>query len=253
MNLHVERTGTGPDLALLHGWGLHSGAWDELLPELALRHRVHAVDLPGHGHSASVVADSFDDAVGIVAAVLPKGALVCGWSLGGLIAQRLAQQYPQRVARLLLVASTPCFVERADWAHGMKDTTLTGFAQGLGTDRDATLARFVRLNALHGARGREAIRAFTARLGAHGPASVEGLAASLGWLRTTDLRAGAAAIAAPTLVVHGARDALTPAEAGRWLARHIPGARLAEIGDAGHLPFFSHRAAFAAALESHLG
>ena len=50
--LHIEARGDGPPLVLLHGWAMHSGVWGALVPRLAQRHRVHAVDLPGHGYSA---------------------------------------------------------------------------------------------------------------------------------------------------------------------------------------------------------
>ncbi len=51
--LHVESVGSGPPLVLLHGWAMHSGIWGPLVARLAQRFRVHAVDLPGHGHSAA--------------------------------------------------------------------------------------------------------------------------------------------------------------------------------------------------------
>jgi pimeloyl-[acyl-carrier protein] methyl ester esterase len=251
--LHVETAGQGRDLVLLHGWGLHSGAWDELVPTLARRYRVHAIDLPGHGHSAAIEVRGFGEAVDLVAERVPEGAHVCGWSLGGLIAQGLATRRGARVDRLALVGATPCFAQRPGWSAAMKESTLAEFAAGLAIDREATLARFVRLNALNGTLGREAIRAFTTRLAQRGPPSPATLEASLGWLREVDLRAQVPSIASPTLVVHGTRDQLAPVEAGRWLAAAIPGARLMEIGDAAHLPFFTHRDAFASALEAHLG
>lgn len=253
MTLHVERHGAGTDLVLLHGWGMHSGAWTELLPALSARHRVHAVDLPGHGHSAQEPVGPLDAAVDDVAAQIPDGTLVCGWSLGGLIAQRLAHRHPAKARALVLVSTTPCFVQRPEWPHAMAAATLDAFATGLHHDRAATLGNFVRLNALNGARGREAIRAFTQRLFERGAPGEAALAATLGWLRDTDLRAGAGVLRAPTLVVHGARDTLTPIGAGRWLAATLPGARAVEIPDAAHLPFFTHREAFLAALESFVG
>lgn len=253
MSLHVESTGRGPDLVLLHGWGLHSGAWDEVLPALARMARVHAIDLPGHGRSSAVAPTTLDAAALAVAKLTPAGATICGWSLGGLVAQRLAQLDPERACRLVLVASTPCFVARADWPHAMSAETLAAFAHGLSANRDATLASFVRLNALHGAHSRDAIRAFTARLAARSQPSTEALATTLGWLRDTDLRADTTRLALPTLVVHGTRDALAPIAAGRWLAQHVKGAQLHELSDAAHLPFFSHRDDFVTALGAFVG
>jgi pimeloyl-[acyl-carrier protein] methyl ester esterase len=249
MSLHVDQSGSGPDLVLLHGWGLHSGVWAEILPTLAARARVHAIDLPGHGYSAGVPASSFDAATDAVAALVPEGATVCGWSLGGLIAQRLAERHPARVARLALVATTPCFVKRPGWPSGVKPAVLEGFAQALIRDRDAMLKRFVALNALHGTQGREAVRTFTKRLAERGTPSDSSLAASLEWLREVDLREHTPKLDLPAVVVHGARDMLAPVGAGRWMAKQLPRARLKILENAAHMPFFSHRAAFVSALE----
>jgi pimeloyl-[acyl-carrier protein] methyl ester esterase len=248
VKLHVDRAGSGPDLVLLHGWGLHSGAWDEILPLLAPRFRVHAVDLPGHGYSTTEPA--FDHAVDAMAAETPRGAIVCGWSLGGLLAQRLARRHEGRVRALALVGATPCFVERADWPAAMKAATFGAFESGLRADPRGTLARFVRLAACNGAGARAAIRALEARLDARGTPGAEGLANALGWLRDTDLRQDAETLALPTVVIHGRGDALVPIEAARWLAARLPRARLVELEDAAHLPFFSHRDAFVGVLES---
>ena len=251
MRLHVETTGNAPGhLVLLHGWGMHGGAWDEVVPALATRFTVHVVDLPGHGHSSAVHAEAFDDAVDLVAQAVPSRSLVCGWSLGGLLAQRLAALRPGALRALALVSSTPCFVQRRDWPHAMSAATVADFAEGLASDRDATLARFVRLNALNGAATREAVRAFTQRLQARGAPSGRALSTALGWLRDVDQRAGAARIHVPVVLVHGARDQLAPIGAARWLAAALPNARLEEIGDAAHLPFFTHREAFTAALDT---
>jgi pimeloyl-[acyl-carrier protein] methyl ester esterase len=249
LRLHVERIGRGPDLVLLHGWGLHSGVWDPVLPRLAAAYTVHAVDLPGHGHSRDCAAGTVDRAVESILAVAPQRARYCGWSLGGVLGQRIADLAPSRVDGLALVSTTPCFAERPGWDAAMKAATLEQFHQGLRQDREATLARFIRLNALHGAQGREAIRHFTAHLDDRGACSADSLAATLSWLRDTDLRRAAKHLAAPTVVIHGTRDALAPIEAGRWLARSIPNARLSEIEDCAHLPFFSHADRFLEAME----
>ncbi|MEO5694276.1 MAG: pimeloyl-ACP methyl ester esterase BioH [Usitatibacter sp.] len=253
MNLHVERTGQGANLVLLHGWGLHSGVWTEVLPALSARYQVHAIDLPGHGLSAAASVGTLDEAVDSIAALVPGRSHICGWSLGGLVAQRLAQLHPGKVHSLVLASTSPCFMQRTDWPEAMRASTLDEFATGLHCDREATLVSFVRLNALNGAHGREAIRALTARLFERGAPSEAALRATLEWLRETDLRAQAAQLPRRTLVLHGARDALAPVAAGEWLAANIPGAAIQQWPDAAHIPFFTHREPFVGALESFLG
>lgn len=253
MKLHVDRSGTGPDLVLLHGWGLHSGVWSGVLPDFARRFRVHAIDLPGHGHSQGTAVGQFDDCAALVAAYIPHGAIVCGWSLGGMIAQRIAAGDRASVSALALVSSTPCFVEREGWPHAVKPATLQSFAQDLREDYAATLERFVRLNALNGTRGRLAARAFARHVSERGTPPVAALEDGLRWLREVDLREIAPRIAQPTVVIHGTRDALAPIEAGRWLAQHLPCASLAELPYAAHLPFFTHPREFIQSVESLVG
>jgi pimeloyl-[acyl-carrier protein] methyl ester esterase len=242
--------GAGPDLVLLHGWAMNAAVWDDVAPALASGMRVHTPNLPGHGGRADLEDATLVAAADALAEAIPDGAAVCGWSLGALLALVIARRYPKKVRRLVLVAATPRFVADDDWDHGMRAATLEQFAHDLGHDMAATLTSFVRLNALHGARGRPAIREFAQRLATTPPASETALRRGLAWLRETDLRIDAPWIAAPALVLHGARDAIVPVGAGRWLSTALPHASLVEWPDAAHLPFFTHREAFVAALEA---
>jgi pimeloyl-[acyl-carrier protein] methyl ester esterase len=181
---------------------------------------------------------------------VPEGATVCGWSLGGLLALRLAAQHPLLTRALALVSTTPCFVQRPGWPHAMEAATLAEFSAGLRTDPAGTVGRFLKLTALGGPHARAQIRTLERELASRGPSPVDSLAAGLDALRGTDLRACVARIDCPVIVVHGSRDALVPVEAGRWLAQSLPRARLAEIKGAAHLPFQSHPAQVADAIES---
>ena len=91
MTLHVEVTGNGPDIVLLHGWAMHGGVFAPLVSRLQERFRLHVVDLPGHGGSReSDIPLTLADSAQAIARVVPSGALWCGWSLGGLIALHAA-------------------------------------------------------------------------------------------------------------------------------------------------------------------
>jgi pimeloyl-[acyl-carrier protein] methyl ester esterase len=111
------------------------------------------------------------------------------------------------------------------------------------------LKRFVALNAMHGPHGREAVRAFTRRLAERGEPSQRALEMTLGWLRDVDLREQTTGLEVPTVVVHGGRDMVVPVGAARWFRQHLPNSTLHELPQAAHMPFFSHRAEFVAALE----
>ncbi|HEX4943236.1 MAG TPA: pimeloyl-ACP methyl ester esterase BioH [Usitatibacteraceae bacterium] len=253
MTLHVERLGAGPDLVLLHGWGLHGGVWHSLAARMAGSFRVHLVDLPGHGHSHGVPFAGLDAVVDAVSPCAPEGAVICGWSLGGLVAIRLATRHPSRAAALALVSTTPCFVQRPGWPHAMQRTTLEAFAEGLRKEPAKTIRSFVNLNALGGPQSRDRMRELAALLAGRGTPSAESLHAGLALFHDADLRDEVATIDRPAAVIHGGRDALTPVGAGRWLAGALPAARFVEIADAAHLPFVSHTEAVAQALEALRG
>jgi pimeloyl-[acyl-carrier protein] methyl ester esterase len=253
--LHVEATGHGPPLVLLHGWAMHSGLWGSLLPRLARRFRVHAVDLPGHGRSAPAPAFTLDGVVatlGSAFGVTGHPLTVLGWSLGGLVAMRWALREPGRVGRIALVATSPRFVAGDGWPHAMSDATLARFGDELRVAWKLTIQRFLALQ-LHGSEhGRATLAALRGRIFAQGEPSPKALASALAVVREADLRGEAAGIAQPALVVAGERDTLARPEAGRWLADHLPDARFALIAGAAHVPFLSHADAFAAALDAFL-
>jgi pimeloyl-[acyl-carrier protein] methyl ester esterase len=243
MTLHVERLGAGPPVVLLHGWGFHSGIWDRFAAELARESSVHLVDLPGHGLSRGCELGTLDAAVDEIAAAIPDGALVCGWSLGGLVAQRLAERHPSKTRALALIAATPRFVRDAGWMHGVEAETLESFGEDLRVDPEGTLGRFVRLNTFDVPEARSAIREINTRLRSRPWASDAALRNGLDILRTTDCRRAAHGLRIPALVVHGGRDRIVPPGAGRWLAEELSNATLLELPASAHLPFVTDRAA----------
>jgi pimeloyl-[acyl-carrier protein] methyl ester esterase len=253
MTLHVESAGRGDPLVLLHGFGLHGGLFMPLLPVLMGRHRVHVVDLPGHGHSATIAPYTLDglvDALDATLAPLVGGAPVSmlGWSFGGLVAQRFAARAQAPLARLVLVCTSPRFTGGGGWTAGIAGSVLRQFGDELRVAYEATIRRFVTLQ-MQGAEGARATLAqLRTLLASRPPADPAALAAVLAILERTDLRAAATTLRVPTLVVAGGRDTLAPPAASRFLAEAIPGATLAMIDAAAHVPFLSHPRAFEAAL-----
>jgi pimeloyl-ACP methyl ester carboxylesterase len=110
INLYYETHGSGRPLILLHG-GLMSGeTFGPVLPLLAERHQVIAVDLQGHGRTADI--DRPIDVrlmAGDIAALIDHLRLatpdLVGYSLGGGVALQTAAQYPTKIRRLVMVSA----------------------------------------------------------------------------------------------------------------------------------------------------
>ena len=250
--LHVATMGHGPDLVLLHGWGMHGGIWDGVKDALARKFHLHVIDLPGYGASAHCQPYTLVELARVVAKTMPQRAHVGGWSLGGQVAMRLALDVPERVDRLVLIGTTPCFRQRNDWAYGMDDTTLQEFARSLETDYAGTLKRFLSLQARSGDDARAVIAVLREKLFARGEPSLATLRGGLAILRDLDLRDEVSAIGQPVLLIHGARDTLSPVAAGEWLAQRLSRSTLRIVDGSAHAPFLSHRAETLAAMEHFL-
>jgi pimeloyl-[acyl-carrier protein] methyl ester esterase len=244
MKPHIETIGDGPNLALIHGWGMHGGVWDGVRDALARRFRLHVVDLPGYGTSPAVEPYTLEHLARAVATALPEQVHVCGWSLGGQVALEMARLFPDQIERLVLTATTPCFTARVDWPWAVRREVLREFAAALENDYEGTLKRFLALQA----RGGDDVKAVLKRLRdilfARGRPDVQTLRAGLNILLGSDLRDRAAKIETPTLLLHGGRDMLTPAGAAHWLAGQMPEARLEVLSGAAHAPFLSNPVEF---------
>jgi pimeloyl-[acyl-carrier protein] methyl ester esterase len=249
----VEVTGSGPDLALLHGWGMHSGLWSTQLDWLQRRYRVHRLDLPGHGFNQGIeMASDLDEVARLIAEHLPPCHLV-GWSLGGLVAQKIALNDPQRCRSLTLVASHGCFVNREGFSLGMAPEVFDGFAQSLKSDTAATLNRFIALE-VHGSDTMKQDLLHMRNMLMEQPLPAKSaLESGLHILQQTDLRSLLSSLHLPCQLIGGTRDRLVRPQAMETLAGQIEGARLCLIQSAGHAPFIGHPKQFRMALESFLG
>lgn len=267
---------SGVPLLLIHGWGMHGGMWGGVAEQLSQHSDVLAVDLPGHGFSAvsgqwEVGSEKREEGSGelgvrnetagnkggcshfplpvhhFLDAIVDELSLqfneplnLCGWSLGGQVALRWAARHPQQVQRLLLVASTPCFVRSEEWAHAMSVEMLQEFASALQQNYAQTLKRFLALQLRGSEQERELLSAMRATLFSRGEPDLQALQDGLAILRDGDLRMMLPELTQTTLIVAGDRDALTPWQASQYMAQQIPHAELVRINGAAHAPFLSH-------------
>lgn len=131
-------------LVLLHGWGSDSRSWLPVLASLNEFCHVVLVDLPGFADSEYCEIDQW---LQQLLAQLPPRAAYMGWSLGGMLATQLAAQHPERVTRLITLASNLRFVADTSWPTAMDAATFAAFCDGFAKSPAITLKRFCGLMA----------------------------------------------------------------------------------------------------------
>lgn len=250
--LKMDTEGQGPDVVLLHGWGMNAEVWRDVAHELAADFCVHRVDLPGHGESAPLTPWTLETVSEQLMRQFPLPVHLVGWSIGGAVATRWASRWPQLVRSLSLVASSPCFQRRDDWTHAMPAETLASFAQGLLEDVRKTQRLFIGLQVLGAPDARLQLKRLEADLQQRPIPDAGNLQDGLQVLREVDLREEAAALSMPVSLHYGERDRLTPPGAGEWLAQAVPHSRLLRYPRSGHAPFLSEASQFTEALRQFL-
>jgi pimeloyl-[acyl-carrier protein] methyl ester esterase len=239
MRLHTESWGTGPDLFLVHGWGMNAAVWKPFADRLVDRYRVTAIDMPGHGLSDGPATPTLRGWAEACLSAAPSHAVWVGWSLGAQVALRAALDSPPEVRSLVLVAGTPRFTRDADWPHATPEKLGRQFAAALLGDPTGTLERFLALQVRGSAEASETLRVLRGALRDRPPPRPEALEDGLRLLLTDDLRSELQALQPRSLWLFGERDTLVPAEAAEAVARLAPNAEVLLLHGAAHAPFLS--------------
>ena len=233
--LHVEREGAGEPLLWITGFAISSEIFAPVVRRHAGSYDCIRYDNRGSGRSqsrwrATSVPELAGDAVRLLDALGLDSAHVYGLSMGGMIAQEMAIRFPDRVRALVLGATS----------HGgpravlPSPRTLAALgSRGAPRAVRAELVSRVLFSDAYRAQHPQAALEHLGRLGAH-PARVQGVLSHLLASTWHDTRARLATIQAPTLVLHGGRDRLTPVANARLLAARIPDATLVVLPEAGH-------------------
>jgi pimeloyl-[acyl-carrier protein] methyl ester esterase len=255
--LHVQVRGRGPDLVLLHGWAANLGVWKDFTRALCGKFRIISLDLPGHGKSDwdsqadSPAAQTWR--VHETLAPITERYSLLGWSLGGQVALDLAAAMPGAIENLVLVNSSPRFLEAPGWPYGTAAVLLRRLEARLARDRGRAIDDFLQLQ-VRGMAPRTAqrvLKKLRTGLCTHGAGHYEALANGLDRLKNGDLRAAVTQIRVPTLVIGGSHDGIIHPSASRALAALAAG-RYVEFREAAHVPFLSHPRRFAQLVEEFL-
>jgi len=231
LHVRVEGPAEAPALVFANSLGTDLRVWEPLLPHLPAGLRLVRYDKRGHGLSDCPeggwsIATLAGDLEALLDALEVREAVVCGLSVGGMIAQALAAGRPGLVRGLVLADTAARIGPPEMWDRRMAAVE----AEGVGAVAGQVLERW-----------------FTARFRAGDPAlalwrnmllrtPVAGYAATCAAIRDADLTETTRSLRLPCLAVAGAEDGATPPELVRDTAALIPGSRFEVIRGCGHLP-----------------
>jgi pimeloyl-ACP methyl ester carboxylesterase len=233
-----EDTGSGDPIVFICGLSADLQVWRFQVPELGKTHRVITYDNRGAGRSDApdepyAIAQMADDLVALLDHLGVDRAAIAGWSMGGVIAQTLALAHPQRVARLLLLGS---FAAPDGYLAAAISNWVNVRRSNMSYEQVVRhVARLVYSPAL--ANKPQAYEAFIQAMLSNPFRQTEH-----GFFRQAAALLAYAApdrlgeLAAPTTVLVGEHDQLTPPYLSMKLAQAIPGARL-QVLPAGHSGF----------------
>lgn len=235
IHLHYRMDGPAdaPALVLINSLGTDFRVWDRPVERLKDRFRTIRYDKRGHGLSEAPPApydidEEVGDLTGLLDALGVRDCIICGLSVGGLIAQGFYARHPSRVKGLILSNTSDRIGTTERW-DGMIAAVRE---QGLTRDIvDTILERW--FPARYRAENEAEIAGWRAMVMR---TPVEGYVGTCHMLRETDFAAASGEIAVPVLCLGGDEDGSTPPEVIEELAGRIPGADYRLIQGTGHLP-----------------
>lgn len=208
LTFHYREAGdsSAPPLVLLHALGVDAHDWDEVVPMLAERYHVFALDQRGHGESARSDVYSFeamrDDLKAFVDVLSFERFTLIGHSMGGTVVFLFVEKWPERVERLIIEDTPPPFVQEQS-----ADDSIADPSEQIPDEPSEPVPFDWRL-----------LKPIVHQLNAPNP----------DWWN--DL----ATISVPTLIIGGGPTSHVPQEKVAEAARLIPDCRLVTIEDAGH-------------------
>lgn len=239
-------------LSIIHGWGFDSQVMAGLAAELSPCWNTRLIDMPGYGHKyVTSFSQGIDNIASNLKSAIPPHSILVGWSLGGMVAIKIAHSMQDKIKAIILLASTPCFVRKHDWPHGIEPALINDMAKRISTDDDGVLQEFAGLTARGDISPKETIRELKL-LRKNNKAGPCALLHGLDILINTDLRKELSELKCRVIMLLGDRDQLVTSSTGNAAREIHPSLQLNYIKVTGHAPFISKRKETAEAINNSL-
>ena len=250
--LAFDDEGSGPAILLLHGYPFNRTMWREQVDALKRMHRVVAVDLRGHGESevtdgVVTMEDMARDAKALLDRLGINRVAIAGLSMGGYVALEFCHIFPTSV-RAVILADTRAQADTEEAKANRAVQIEKALHEGMAAIADAMLPKLLTPETMsHSPELVERVREMMTTTSPRGAA-----AALRGMVRRQDFRSFVSRILAPTLLLVGRLDQITPVEDSEFMHREIGGSRLEIIEGAGHVSNLERPQQFNKALLSFL-
>jgi 3-oxoadipate enol-lactonase len=235
VEMAYDDVGSGPSVVLLHGYPFNRSMWGDQIAELKKHHRVIVPDLRGHGESGLTAAPMTMQSLATDIAALLESlnisrATIGGLSMGGYVALAFYRLFPLRV-RSLVLADTRAQGDTEEAQQNREQQAEKALREGMEGIADGLLTKLLAPETV--TKHPEIVKSLRAMMAETNP---EGAAAALrGMAARQDQTSFLSRIIAPTLILVGSEDAITPVVDSQLLHREIGGSRLKIIEGAGHV------------------
>lgn len=252
---HVETSGEGDAVLLIHGFG-GSGRWWEAQKEfLRTRYQVVTIDLPGHGESGWMplsLSEQACDAREILNALSISHLTMVASSFGGLVGLELYRLIPEKVARMSLVGVVPKFARSPQYPAGLDMERIRTLSRQFDGDYASMLEIFFRSLLTMKERLGKRLEWIKKMRQQEPIPQRDALKFFLDILETADLRDCLKSVTCPLQFITGGQDYICPRPVMDWLCQQMPHARFDFMEGFGHLPFLTDPVVYNRLLEDFL-
>ncbi|CAL4325131.1 Pimeloyl-[acyl-carrier protein] methyl ester esterase [Buchnera aphidicola (Thelaxes suberi)] len=238
--LYVKKIGTGRvNLILIHGWGYNSNIWFKINQILNKNFLIHLVDLPGYGNNNNIQSANIYDTIDILYYNLPTNAIWVGWSIGGLIISKLAIIYPNCIAGIINITSSPCFIKKPQWP-GITIKKLNDLYQNMQKNYFNSINNFLKLQIKDNLYLKKyEKKTLNKIIYKHFPPSYITIKNNMKIIQETDIREDINKIKIPIMYIFGDIDPIIPNNIKNILITKF-NKKSFIIKNCGHMPFLSH-------------
>lgn len=229
----------GKSILLLTGWGATCTVWEPIIPALSECFQINSVTPPWvKKNQLDASLKDLNQYIDKLASSVERPVNIVAWSLGGLLAVRLASRYPDIVCSIHFVSSVPKFVSEDNQHAGIGYDWFIGFIQEFKQKPLSALKKFLVLQAKNDVFAKSTL-SFLKKTCRFDKYDLDECRYGLDLLHQMDLMEELVNLQCETVFMHGDRDAVVDIEVARYAAIQS-GSDFHAINGAGHIPHVSH-------------